>query len=153
MVERTPTPHVPHDDAHGHSDQVGHVVPLRILVGTALALLVLTGVTVGVAGVDFAKFDMPELNIWVALGVAAVKASLVALFFMHLRWDRPFNGIVFVLSIAFVALFIGAAMTDSFSYHDDLVEGDSKLVTQKLSELQQHLQSDEAKEPQTPAEH
>ena len=145
--------HTSHDEqGHGH-EQVGHLVPPRILIGTALALLVLTGVTVGVAGVDFSKYDMPELNIWVALGVAALKASLVALFFMHLRWDRPFNGIVFVISILFVALFIGAAMTDSFSYHDDLVEGDSKLVAQKLLELGQDLQSDAATEPSTPNGH
>jgi len=127
-----------HDD---HSEQVGHIVPVRILVATALALLVLTGLTVGVASIDFANYDLPELNIWVALGVAAVKASFVALFFMHLRWDRAFNGVVFVLSMAFVALFIGFAMTDSFTYQHEIEVGDSKDVVLKLSELEQELQS------------
>ncbi len=130
-----------HND-HGHGEQVGHIVPPRILIATAAALLVLTGVTVAVAGIDFHDYDLPELNIWVALGVAALKATLVALFFMHLRWDRPFNAIVFVLSIAFVALFIGGAMTDSFGYHNEIIPGDAKLVTQKLTELDQELKSE-----------
>ena len=139
--------HHTHDE-HGHGEQVGHIVPPRILIMTAVALLVLTGVTVGVAGIDFSKLDMPELNIWVALGVAAVKASLVALFFMHLRWDRPFNGIVFVLSILFVALFIGGAMTDSFSYQPDLKKGDAKLIVQKVDELEQKLATEAAADTQ-----
>lgn len=142
MAEHTNTSH----DEHGHDEQVGHIVPPRVLIATALGLLVLTVVTVAVAGVDFRDYDMPELNIWVALGVAAVKASLVALFFMHLRWDRPFNGIVFVLSIAFVALFIGFAMRDSFAYQDELIKGDSKRVVEKLTELETQLQSQEPSE-------
>jgi len=131
-------------DGHGHGEQVGHIVPARILVMTALALLVLTVVTVAVAGIDFADYDMPELNIWVALAVAVVKGSLVAMFFMHLRWDRPFNGIVFVLSIGFVALFIGFAMTDSLSYQPEIIKGDAPQVQLKLGELQQRLESEAA---------
>ena len=49
------------------------------------ALLVLTMVTVGVS-----YLDLPEAEtVVVALTIATIKASLVALFFMHLKGERP----------------------------------------------------------------
>jgi len=122
------------DTSHGHDDhhdQVGHVAPLSALLGTGILLLVLTWVTVVVAGVH-----LGEANIYIALGIAVVKASFVALFFMHLRWDRPFNGIVFCGSIAFVALFLAFAMTDSRAYRPDLLPGDGTDVVQTIAENQ-----------------
>lgn len=112
----------------GHGEEtVGHVAPLRALVGTGLCLLVLTWVTVAAAGVD-----LGEANIYIALAIAVLKASLVGLFFMHLRWDRPFNAIVFVGSIAFVALFIGFAMVDTAEYKPDVVWADTDVVVETL---------------------
>ncbi len=111
---------------------VGHIVPIWILATTGGTLLVLTVVTVWVAGIDFGP-----ANVWIALGIAAVKASMVVLLFMHLLWDRPFNGVVFVASISFLAVFIGFAMTDTFEYRPDIDTGNSKEVQQKLDALEQ----------------
>jgi cytochrome c oxidase subunit 4 len=111
MTTQSGEQHSKHDD-HG----VGHVVPFKPLILTGLGLLVLTAITVAVA-----QIDLGEMNIWVALAVAVVKATLVALFFMHLFWDRPFNGFIFVGSIAFVVLFIALALTDTFEYRDSLI--------------------------------
>jgi cytochrome c oxidase subunit 4 len=66
--------------------------------------------------------DLGELNIYIALGIAAVKASIVALYFMHLRYDRPFNGLILVTAFLFVALFVGAVMDDTHAYRDNLGE-------------------------------
>jgi cytochrome c oxidase subunit 4 len=110
---------------------VGHIVPVKVLAATGLALLVLTVITVWVASYDFGN-----INIWVALSIAALKGSLVALFFMHLRYDRPFNGIIFVVSLAFVALFISFALTDTKEYAPEIDTGDAPLVEQKLLELE-----------------
>ena len=90
-----------HDQSHGGTERhgVGHIVPFRVLTATAIALLILTAITVWAAGFDFGAG-----NVWVALGIAALKGSLVALFFMHLRWDRPFNAIVFVIQRPRLAL-------------------------------------------------
>ena len=63
-----------HDEHHG----VGHIVPIRYLVATGTALLILTVITVWVA-----KFDFGAFNIAVALLIAGFKASLVVMFFMH----------------------------------------------------------------------
>jgi len=51
---------------------------------------------------------------------------------MHLRWDRPFNGIIFIGSLAFVALFLALTMTDSAEYQPDLQPGDAKGIVDKL---------------------
>ncbi len=114
-----------------HDEQVGHVAPLRALIGTGLALLVLTWITVAVAAID-----LGEANIYIALGIAVLKGSLVGLFFMHLRWDRPFNGIILVGSICFVALFLALAMTDTAAYQDSMIPGDSPKVVQKIAEYE-----------------
>ena len=78
---------------------------------TAVVLFFLTWLTVFVVNID-----LGDANIYIAMGIAVVKATFVALYFMHLRWDRQVNSIVFVGSLAAVALFIALAMTDSSEY-------------------------------------
>ena len=58
-----------------------HITPLRTYLIIAATLLFLSGVTVWVS-----YFDFGPLNIIIAMGVASLKATLVALFFMHLLW-------------------------------------------------------------------
>jgi cytochrome c oxidase subunit 4 len=125
-TESTP----PNPGSGGHHG-VGHVVPVSVLVATGLALLLLTLLTVFAAGHDFGN-----INIWIALAIAVFKGSLVVLFFMHLRYDRPFNGIVFVASLAFVAILISFALTDTTEYAPDVDTGNAPLVDQKLGELE-----------------
>jgi len=48
-------------------------------------LLVLTLITVGVSYLDLPEFE----TVIVALTIATVKASLVAMFFMHLKGEKP----------------------------------------------------------------
>ena len=54
--------------------------------------------------------------------IATAKAVLVALYDMHLRWDRPFNALVFVAAIGFLMLFIGIAMMDSAQYQPSIIQ-------------------------------
>ena len=86
-------------DNHGSG---GHfVAPISVYVGTFLALLVLTAVTVGVT-----YFDLGRFNIVIAMAVAVVKASLVVAFFMGLSWDHDrFNIVVFSGGLLFLSLF------------------------------------------------
>ncbi len=117
----------PSHSPHG----VGHLVPVRVLATTAVALLILTVATVWIA-----SFDFGNLNIWVALAIAVAKASLVVMFFMHLKYDRPFNALVFCTSLAFVALFITLALTDTKEYAPDVLPGNAPLVVEKLAEIE-----------------
>ena len=105
--------------AHGHGHPlVGHVVPFRILATVLGALLLLTVATVSVTMVDLGR-----LNVWIALAIAVVKGSLVVLYFMHLRWDKPFNAVIFITALFLVALFIGIALTDTHAYSHDQIPG------------------------------
>jgi cytochrome c oxidase subunit 4 len=104
--------HAQVDHAPAPIDEHGiHVVPLSLLVKVYLTLVVLTIVTYAVS-----RVDLGDGNIWIALLIAVVKCSIVALYFMHLRWDSPFNAIAIMAAFFFVALFIGLAMLDSHSY-------------------------------------
>ena len=103
---------------------VGHVVPLKILVAVWAVLVVLTWLTVAITWID-----LGTLNLWAALAIATVKASLVILYFMHLRYDRPMNAVVFIASLAFVALFVGGALLDTKEYQPELIPGYAPAVT------------------------
>ena len=112
------------DTTEQHHEGVGHVVPLRLLVGVLAVLLVLTFATVAITW-----FDLGRLNLMVALAIAVVKASLVALYFMHLRWDRPFNAIVLITALFMVALFIAFCLMDTVQYQPDVIPGYSPGMT------------------------
>lgn len=109
-------------DTSKHADDgrprptVGHMVPIRVLLTIAITLLVLTWVTWAASEQDFGR-----MNLVVALVIAVIKGSLVALYFMHLRYDRPINAIILVSSLVFLALFIGLAMMDSMEYQDEII--------------------------------
>jgi len=123
-------PHSPeqsHDGGqHEHGEGHVHVMPMKVLIGVFVALLFLTWVTVAVSRPElvipfvqegeFAGFG--QWSILVALAIAVVKGSLVGLYFMHLRYDAPFNGVILVTALVFVALFIGIALLDSIQYSD-----------------------------------
>ncbi len=109
-----------HNEKHQHEGQEHHhfILPERTAVAVGLALLVLTGVTVWVAGIDFGR-----LNFTIALLIAVVKASLVGLVFMGLKYDRKENGLIFVTSFLFLAIFIALTATDLLFRGDVYVKG------------------------------
>jgi cytochrome c oxidase subunit 4 len=88
-----------------------HIVPPRVLLGVYAVLVVLTVATVAITGVN-----LGPLNIWAALGIAVAKAAFVVLYFMHLKYDKPFNAVVLISALLFVAVFIGIAMMDTGQY-------------------------------------
>ena len=77
------------------------------------ALLVLTGVTVGVAEVGDAQGWGTFATVAVALVVATVKASLVALYFMHLIDERKLiYWTLLLVGVLFIPLLFIPSMTD-----------------------------------------
>jgi cytochrome c oxidase subunit 4 len=122
-----------HGNAHAHDSKgephplVGHLVPMWILFAVGGALLVLTAITVAVRYIDVGEFNMV-----IALGVAVIKATLVALFFMHLRWDRPFNLLTFVGSMVFVILMMVFCMMDTSQYRSTQFVGNPPEVEATL---------------------
>lgn len=98
-----------HDDAH-HG--ISHVAAARVLLATGGTLLILTILTVLATKVDFGA----NINLAVAMVIAVTKATLVILFFMHLRYDKLFHTVVFVSAILAASLFVGFTLMDSSQY-------------------------------------
>jgi cytochrome c oxidase subunit 4 len=84
-----------------------HVVPLRVYFAIFLSLMVLTAVTVFVAFIDLGR--MSDV---VAMAIAFTKASLVILYFMHVRYSPALVGLSVVAGIAFLAIFVFFTMSD-----------------------------------------
>ncbi|MCA9622281.1 MAG: cytochrome C oxidase subunit IV family protein [Myxococcales bacterium] len=97
-----------------------HITSRKALIGTWLALMALTLLTVAASKVHFGG----TTEIVIALGIATVKASLVALVFMHLLYDKKFNVIIFLVSVLAVVLFVSITYTDVSSYKPDIEHAD-----------------------------
>ncbi len=87
-----------------------HVVARKIYILVFAALIALTLTTVGAATVD-----LGPLNTVVALAIAAIKASLVILFFMHVRYSKPLVGLVVFASLLWLAILITLTLSDFMS--------------------------------------
>jgi len=66
-----------------------------------ICLVVLTGLTVGVSYVDLGS----KVNLAIGLMIAATKATLVALFFMHLKHDGGLDGYFYIAALFPLVLF------------------------------------------------
>jgi len=99
-AEPTAIPAHAHEHEHDHG---GTGVYAKTLIG----LLILTAITVAAA-----SFDFGQGNVVIALFVATIKASLVVLFFMHLRWDKPVNAIIAMAGFLFLGVFIMFCLLD-----------------------------------------
>ncbi len=102
--------HDAHDDHHG----IAHTATVKVLLGTGGALMMLTLVTVLATKVDFGT----NINLAVAMLIAVIKATLVVLFFMHLKYDKVFHSVIFLSAILAAALFLGFTLMDSGQYQE-----------------------------------
>ena len=119
--------HDPEIGADGF-EKLAHPVSVKFMVGILGALLFLTFLTVGVSYFDIGRSG----NLFVALFIATAKASIVALFFMHLRWDKPFNAVILIASFAFLLLFIAFVVLDSGEYQHELIPMDKPYQTDQF---------------------
>lgn len=86
---------------------MGHVASKGMYYGIFAALMVLTAVTVAVAYVN-----LGSVNPVVALGIATLKATLVVLFFMHVKESSQLTKVIVVSGFFFLAILIGLTMSD-----------------------------------------
>ena len=89
-----------------------HVLPIRIYLLTFVALMALMILTAFLSTVPMGR----ELNTIVALFIAAVKATLVLLFFMHLKYESyVLSTVVFVAGLFWLLIFFGLTIIDYLS--------------------------------------
>ena len=117
MIDTTAHHGDEHHGEHGHVSSVGQ------LVGIFAVLMALTFLTVAATWID-----LGPANVWIALFVAAVKAGVVAMWYMHLKYDNPFFGQILIASMFFLALFIGISLMDTFEYRPKIQAQDTADV-------------------------
>ena len=107
---------------HEHHHGISHVASTKVLLGTGGSLLFLTIITVAATHVDFGS----SINLALAMFIAVIKATLVVLFFMHLKYDKIFHTVIFMSAVLAAALFVGFTMMDSGQYqHTNIWDPDN----------------------------
>jgi cytochrome c oxidase subunit 4 len=87
-----------------------HVLPIRVYLVVFVALLVLTGATVSVAFVD-----LGTLNLFVALGIAGLKATMVVMYFMHVKYNERLIGLFVMGGVFWLTVMLFFLLTDYWS--------------------------------------
>ena len=90
------------------SEDRPHIVSYRAYLIVWACLLVLSGVTIGVA-----RMQLGHLSVLGALLIASIKAGLVLSIFMHLRYEKPLFWYLFLLTVATISILIGLTFTDT----------------------------------------
>jgi cytochrome c oxidase subunit 4 len=85
-----------------------HIVNPPVYLAVAVALYILTLITVWAAGIDLGKI----LNTIIALSIASVKASLVALFFMHLKYESKLLWFMILIPLFLLLILLALPILD-----------------------------------------
>ena len=88
-----------------------HIVPVRIYLTIFVALLFGTGLTVFAAFIDFPW----QFNTIVALTIAVAKATLVVLYFMHVRWSSRLTWVIVCSGFFWLLIMFTLTMADYMS--------------------------------------
>ncbi|MBF0313987.1 MAG: cytochrome C oxidase subunit IV family protein [Oligoflexia bacterium] len=91
---------------HEHLEE-SHISSYKQLLLVLFSLLVLTAITIYSASFNFGK-----ANVWIALVIASAKSSIVVLYFMHLRYEKPVFKYMFITAIMILAIFISFIFWD-----------------------------------------
>jgi cytochrome c oxidase subunit 4 len=97
--------HAAGQESHDHGHE--HIVPVSVYVAVFSALIVLTWVTAFVSTIDLGR-----LNVFVALSIAIFKASLVLLFFMHVKYGTRLTKMIVLSGIYWLILLLFIVMMD-----------------------------------------
>ena len=87
-----------------------HVIPRKVYFAIFGALMVLTAITVAVATVD-----LGVLNTAIAMAVAVTKATLVVLYFMHVRYSSQLTKIFVASGFIWLIILLVLTMSDFWS--------------------------------------
>jgi cytochrome c oxidase subunit 4 len=87
------------------------MISIRGYLAVFVALLALTALTTGVAFIDLGGIG----NVAVALTIAVIKATLVALYFMHLRQSSRLTMVFAAAGIFWLGIMVGLTLSDYLS--------------------------------------
>ncbi|RKZ14195.1 cytochrome-c oxidase [bacterium] len=90
-----------------HADPDRHVLPDGLMVLVWVALLILTALTVG-ASVWFPG----RVGITAAVIITPIKAALILMYFMHLKYEKPVFRWMFLTAAVILAVIMGLTLFD-----------------------------------------
>lgn len=91
----------------GNNNSHHHITPFKVYMNVAIALFVLTILTV-----VFHQMHLGALAAPVAFLIAAIKAALVMLYFMHLKYEGAMNRVIFGTGFFFLLLLFAFSAMD-----------------------------------------
>jgi cytochrome c oxidase subunit 4 len=112
-MSAVPAPHQDHHEEH-------HGPTVKMYWAIFVALSILTVATVVAAKIDFGTvLGNPRMggfvNNLVALGIACTKATLVVLFFMHVKYENKLVGLAAVSSVIWLLFLVLITASDYLS--------------------------------------
>ncbi len=90
---------------HAHTQH--HIIPKKVYYAIFAALMILLFATVGVAYLPLGAW-----GIYVAMTIAIIKALLVVLYFMHVRYGSHLTWVVAGAGFVWLIIMFGITMTD-----------------------------------------
>lgn len=84
-----------------------HVTPLSTYFAIFAALMVLTALTTWIATIDLGVLNTP-----VALAIAVSKATLVVLYFMHVRHSPKLTTVIIIASMLWLGVLFALTLAD-----------------------------------------
>ncbi len=87
-----------------------HIVSPKVYVAIFFALVIFT-----ISTYTIAKIDLGPFNALVAIVIAAIKSTLVILFFMHVKYSPKMTKVTIVAGLCFLLILLALSMTDYIS--------------------------------------
>jgi cytochrome c oxidase subunit IV len=87
-----------------------HIVSPKVYFAIFALLMIFTAATVAAAFMDLGPF-----NLVVALGIATIKATLVVLYFMHVRYNPKLIWLAIALAVSWLGVLVVVTLSDYMS--------------------------------------
>jgi len=99
-----------HDVNAGHTENEQHIVSPKVYLAIFGALVFFTALTVGASFIE-----MGPWNPVVAIAIAVVKATLVVLFFMHIKYSSKLMKLTVGAGVFTFLILVGMSLSDYFT--------------------------------------
>jgi cytochrome c oxidase subunit 4 len=94
-------------NSHSAVAKKPHVLPDGLFITVWVGLLILTGITV--AG---SVYFPGKVGILIAMIVTPIKATLILMYFMHLKYEKKGFVVMFLVAVGILSIFIGLTFID-----------------------------------------
>ena len=96
-----------HSTATAAHENENHIIPDGVFIQVWIALLILTGLTVGAS-----VYYPGRIGVAVAMIVTPLKAALILMYFMHLKYEKKVFVIMFLAAMGIFGVFLGLTFID-----------------------------------------